>query len=380
MNEQFESSLKARKRSLTRFLAQELMLDFVEGRLDDERKLAVETSIEQSKDLQRELQALNKAEEYLEQLSQLEISDQLTSELANTETGLAKKLSRLSPKNWPEMARWSFEALIISIVVASLVSLLPLKKLSRWLPLPAQEYILAEVDSGHEQNEPNEEEDLETPEPAKATGQELIAAQLNKNLDVKPHDSAESKPALKPPTKPAAKPTEAAPSTAAVKVAENHPTSSSVPEDESENETGAQGSSGTSTNEDSGTSKVAAASAATSKVDVAKEAKRPNVAKGPKGFVYRAFMATASIDDTSNSVREVVEKLGGEKAGQVELGMRKPNGSYFHFSLPESNYEDLLTSLRNLGPVRIYKDPHWREMPEGQIRLILFVEDQAAKK
>ncbi len=380
MNEQFESSLKARKRSLTRFLAQELMLDFVEGRLDNERKLAVETSIEQSKDLQRELQALNKAEEYLEQLSQLEISDQLTSELANTETGLAKKLSRLSPKNWPEMARWSFEALIISIVVASLVSLLPLKKLSRWLPLPAQEYILAEVDSGHEQDEPNEEEDLETPEPAKATGQELIATQLNKNLDVKPHDSADSKPALNPSPKAVAKPKEATQSAAPVKVAANPPASSAEQDDESEGDVTLQRLSGASTNEDSGSSKVAAASSATSNLDVAKETKRPSLAKGPKGFVYRAFMATPAIDETSNSVREIVEKLGGEKAGQVELGMRKPNGSYFHFSLPESNYEDLLTSLRNLGPVRIYKDPHWREMPEGQIRLILFVEDQAAKK
>ncbi|MCB0384557.1 MAG: hypothetical protein KDD43_04120, partial [Bdellovibrionales bacterium] len=98
-----------------------------------------------------------------------------------------------------------------------------------------------------------------------------------------------------------------------------------------------------------------------------------------KGFVYRAFMSLEELDAKTPEIVQGVQGLGGAKAGQVELGWRKPKGSYFHFSLPESNYEEMVKLLRNFGPVRIYKDPHWRVMPEGKIRFILWVEDSKKK-
>ncbi|MCM2280431.1 MAG: hypothetical protein NDI61_01135, partial [Bdellovibrionaceae bacterium] len=106
-------------------------------------------------------------------------------------------------------------------------------------------------------------------------------------------------------------------------------------------------------------------------VSEAKEAK-------PKGFVYRAFMNVASVDEVTPEVTKQLESLGGEKAGEVPLGWRKGAGSYFHFTISETHVEEVTKLLRTYGPVRISKDPHPRVMPTGQVRFILWVEPQTS--
>ena len=93
-----------------------------------------------------------------------------------------------------------------------------------------------------------------------------------------------------------------------------------------------------------------------------------------KGFVYRAFMRIPSLDANTLKIADAIRSLGGEKAGEVELGWRRNASSYFHFSMPEKNYDQALRTLQTFGPVRIYKEPHRRVMPEGAIRIILWVE------
>ncbi len=95
-----------------------------------------------------------------------------------------------------------------------------------------------------------------------------------------------------------------------------------------------------------------------------------------KGFVYRAFTFTSRIETVSPQIRDKILSLGGAKAGEVDLGWRKRGGRYFHFTLPQSRYEDLIAAIQAYGPVRIQKDPHPRIMPEGQIRFILWLEDR----
>ncbi len=95
----------------------------------------------------------------------------------------------------------------------------------------------------------------------------------------------------------------------------------------------------------------------------------------PKGLIYRMMMKIPDVKDMADDVRDKIVSLGGKKAGQVELGWRKPNGNYYHFSMPEKNYDELVKSLGGYGPVRIYKNPHPRVMPPGVIRIILWIED-----
>jgi hypothetical protein len=89
------------------------------------------------------------------------------------------------------------------------------------------------------------------------------------------------------------------------------------------------------------------------------------------------MMNLSDANKSSVEIKKQIEALGGTKAGQVELGWRKKNppGNYFHFALPQVSYQKLLDELGKYGAVRIYKSPHARIMPEGQIRIILFIED-----
>lgn len=105
------------------------------------------------------------------------------------------------------------------------------------------------------------------------------------------------------------------------------------------------------------------------------EKPRPGQRPQPKGLLYRIMMNHPNIKEEAPALRDKILQMGGKKAGQVEIGWRKSNGNYFHFSLPEKEYQNLITTLGAYGPVRIYKSPHERVMPAGQIRIILWIED-----
>ncbi|MCB0356216.1 MAG: hypothetical protein KDD40_04375, partial [Bdellovibrionales bacterium] len=111
-----------------------------------------------------------------------------------------------------------------------------------------------------------------------------------------------------------------------------------------------------------------------------KKAKIVGQKQALKGELYRAFMTLDNIDTVTQEFIDKISQLGGEKAGKVRLGWRKKDGSYFHFEMDESKLEDLENFFKTYGALRIYKDPHWRVMPEGKIRIILWVEDSEFKE
>lgn len=323
INADFERSLKSRKRTLSRFFAKELILDYVEQRLDAGRSQAMKEYLAKDKELSRDVEAVKAAIEYVDRLREIEIAPQLVSEIETARVGWARWVEILAWRNWPDVARWSIEAFVVAAVLAATASLLPLNRLARWLPKPAQELVLAETkpDQVVQQEEP-------TLIPPKTT--EVAAQVANQPKIISANEIAPPKPEVKD-------------SVAVEKEVKSEPE-------------------GAETLSEEGGTPVTATGAK------------------PKGLVYRAFMSAATIDETTASVKQLVETLGGTKAGQVDLGWRKSQGTYFHFALPESNYDKLIEGLRTFGPVRIYKDPHWRLMPEGQIRLILFIEDATLKK
>lgn len=95
-----------------------------------------------------------------------------------------------------------------------------------------------------------------------------------------------------------------------------------------------------------------------------------------KGSILRGSIEVDAFDSAWPAIRDKIITLGGKAAGNVELGwLRRPDESYFHFTLPESNQSELETFLKTFGPVRISKERHPRVMPEGQIRIILTVKD-----
>jgi hypothetical protein len=285
--------LPRRPRQISHFLAQEMLYDYMQGRLEPDRKAAIENYLTEHSDLREELDSMRHAEEYAANLGKTRIAPKSLEQLREVRPVKELLINRLRWDNWPDFARWSTEALGVSVVVAVIALIVPWQKLDlSWLRREAQ-VTLAKI------------EDNKSILPAIPKPEEKKAAV--------------AKPVEKPVTKP-------------------------VDED----------------------------------VRAKVESNQQKVIT-MKGLLYRIIMTSERAEAVSSDIVTKLSTMGAEKAGQVELGWRKknPDGNYFHFSLPETGYNELIKTLGEYGPVRIYKNPHERVMPEGQIRIILWIEDRA---
>ncbi|HEY1079346.1 MAG TPA: hypothetical protein VGE46_04585, partial [Bdellovibrio sp.] len=97
------------------------------------------------------------------------------------------------------------------------------------------------------------------------------------------------------------------------------------------------------------------------------------------GFLYRGDIAVTNIAVIGPKITDKIAELGGRKAGSVELGWQKtPTSMYYHFTIPEAKYQDLLNFLGTYGKPKIAKEKHPRVMPDGIVRLIITLDE--AKK
>lgn len=105
--------------------------------------------------------------------------------------------------------------------------------------------------------------------------------------------------------------------------------------------------------------------------------KEANIDDGKKqGFVYRGTAAIVNAQAGAAKLKSKIVEFGGRKAGEVELGWRRNQGDYyFHFTIPESRYEELQNYAKTLGELKLSRDPHPRVMPSGIIRIILTAEE-----
>ncbi len=97
--------------------------------------------------------------------------------------------------------------------------------------------------------------------------------------------------------------------------------------------------------------------------------------KGPQGHLYRVYMSLKDLEQNSQKIIAMIESFEGSKAGQKPLGYIKKKGRYFHLQLPSAKKAELMASLEGLGRVRIDHERHWRKMPEGITRVIVWIED-----
>lgn len=94
------------------------------------------------------------------------------------------------------------------------------------------------------------------------------------------------------------------------------------------------------------------------------------------GFVWRGSLKVDELnDEVADHVSKVIRDLGGTKAGQVELGWRRGKQRYYHFILPEDNYEKFLSVLNELGIVQLTQERHQRTIRPGHMRIIMTVEE-----
>ncbi len=302
------------KRSLTKFICQELLYDAISGKLDSARKAEVDSFILTCKDSQRELEKLSKGLKFVEQIRKVEVSKDLRSGLINYQPRWKVLMSQGSL--WSSRRGWK----VLPYIFLSAIIILGLGIFKPWQIRVNPEVTLIE----QVKMEPDIVSSPADVVVAPAEVNLTVDAATSQNLVSPVADSNETKPPVK-----------VATTTGVAGPAEPTPAATAAPH------------------------------------QIAKE-----VVGTQKGALTRGVLEVSDFASAWPAIRDKILALDGKVAGNVELGwLRRKNEAYFHFSLPESNKPELEIFLKTFGPVRFSTEPHSRVMPEGQIRLILTVKD-----
>jgi hypothetical protein len=313
----------------TIFQAREMLLDYIEKKLDPAREELVKKAIANDLETQRALSQITKGLELAEVLSKVKVDQNFCQNLLEAESFSSLLVRYARFKNWNHAVKVSTYAISSCFVVAVIALSLPRGFFQKLKSKPVTEVVLSDIPK-------NQDLAANTDDPEKRDAQASLAQNLPTDTDEEEaSDDASGDDHSEPMIVAQQAPKEIAPAKMA---------KSAAPENQD-------------STEDNSTEKNSEAE------------------KRPRGFVYRGTMKIDQLDERTPIIAQKIRDLDGVKAGEVELGWRKENkGSYYHFSVPEANYEKLLEELKAFGPVRFSKDSHPRVMPTGQIRIILWVE------
>lgn len=329
---------KKGERKISSFIGQELLYDYITEQLDPEREKAVKEFLDNNREAQGDITKINNGIAYVERMSETVVSQPLIEQIKQPSSYLEVVLMKIRFDQWPQGLRLGLEALLVAVGITCIALILPWHKIMS-LKIGGTDVILTEVSHNDRTQENSSEMTAKEEAPEftdEGTDQEVAATA-----------TAASKPTvtpIKPVVTPTVKPT---PSPVAAATPAKTPAPSTAP-------SGSEGA-------------VAA--------NVAGEVATPAESKR-QGYLYRATIDVTNVTAVSAKLAERIAELGGRKAGDVELGWKRGDGSYFHFTIPESKYQDILTLFGEYGQLKINKEKHERIMPEGIIRLIINVDEK----
>lgn len=339
-----ENLKRTTQRRLSEFMARELLYEYMNDTLDYERKVALENLLAESESLRINLENMRLAQQYCEKLRDIELSQPQLVLTKKSLSGFSAFSHLLKVMRSSQLVRWTAEAFVASSVLAALIFFLWPIVFNKTINSDSGQSTIFELNLTDKSALPegdaiyeNDQGMLDTPPVSESDelGQEQKALALENELK---------------------------------------PIMESVTDD---SQTEALNAKGQETQKPSDQTDQS-----TSKNEVDREAEQTTAQtteepkpKNMRGTLYRIFMELEDLDKITTEISNEILALEGKKAGEVPLGWRKPKGSYYHFTLPEEKYEQLVTNLKRYGGVRIYQDPHPRVMPEGVLRLILWIED-----
>lgn len=357
-------------RPLSRFHAEEMLYEFAQGTLDPVRAKAMEDYLKTDSEMQKELRQIRKGLGYLDQLSTIPVASENLSQVRETTHWTDQVSGFLKMDQWPAGLRLGVESLAVVSAIFVIAVAIPWNSLFEVIQDESGTVTLAEVHKDGTPNVPMDDskdgvmdavkgivfEDEGVPEADKKAA--AVAAAAAAKI-IAAHSAA-----------PAPSPKAAVVSPSVENPAQKRMASSVAPPVVAAN-TAPVPAKPTVNPE---TARVAAAKAV-GKDSATKGTERTTASEpgATRGFLYRGTLATTNVEATTPKLVEILSQLGGRKAGQVALGWRKGQGSYFHFTIPEAKYEELEKLLREYGTLVISKEKHDRVMPEGIIRLIIEV-------
>lgn len=311
---------KFKKREVTSFVGRELLYDYLTDTLDEDRKKAVAEHIKFSRDAQLDLQKIEAGRTYAQGLSHTEVADLVVDKVRVPSSYIEVLMQKTQFDRWPVGFRWGLEAIAVVSVIVALLSVAPWDKMLQWTTTGSVERVtLAEV-----AKEKSQKLEVDVPKEKAEFVDEGIAANTQ-TIDAVTKSVVS---AVKAPV--------------AVETA----------------------------------SKTASSAPAVKPAQTVVELPRGVPAAQSGGFLYRGALSIKGLNMAGQKITERISSLGGRKAGDVDLGWQKsPTSLYYHFTIPEAKYPELMTYLAPFGRLRIDKEKHPRVMPDGIIRLIITVEE-----
>lgn len=326
---------KWQKREMSSFVAQELLYDYLKGSLDAGRKACVEKDLQENPNSQRKLNQLKKGIGYLEQLRQVQVQNSMVEQVDEPATYLSVLLKKSQFERWPNSLKWSMEAFVVMLGIALFLIITPWDKALRLAILPQdQQVILAEVQKDPRLKPTESLEKIEKKEKPQFADDKKDVPNAPVLADV---------------------PTPAEPETAKVAAAAQQNTASK-PE-----------------------APVPTTPVASNTAD--KEDKKDDAAADKKtassGFLFRGQFSATNVEMIAPKIKEKIMALGGRKAGEVEIGWKKSESTYYyHFTIPEAKYDELVQFLKTYEDPKMVKEKHPRVLPDGILRLILTLEEK----
>lgn len=328
-----------KKRKVSAFLAHEMLYDYLMDRLDAERLAAVEAELDSDPENQKALMDMKKAMSYIEKINRVEVSPEFLEGMTESSNYISVLLKKTQFDKWPSSVKWSIEALVVLFGIVLFLIVVPWDQALKMTLLPKdKEVILAEI----------------TKDPSE--GKNINLAEIEKKE--KPQFQDDEKKAL---AETAPEKTE---TTVAATSSKDKKPELVVKEETSPKQTvAAKGPQ----KAESPPEKESSDTAQTSEESEKKSA----------GFLYRGQLQVTNVEMNSPKITEKIIELGGRKAGEVDIGWKKSDSTYYyHFTLPEAKYDELIDFLSEYAKTELKKEKHPRVMPDGIIRLIITVDEK----
>jgi hypothetical protein len=336
MSQQDENKVilsKKGRREMSAFIGHELLYDYSMGSLDSERRAAVADHIKFSRDAQLDLEKIQNGHKYATELGRTLVSQAIVERVNTPSTYLSVLMQKTQFEKWPLGLKWGLEAMLVVLAMVLVLSLAPWQKVFDWSQgLSSKGVILAEATRGQTAAPVEDRADFVD---------EGIPATAGTDKNNKVTGKNQMSPSSAPVTE-----SKAADKDLPQAVAKEAPPVRENLESSKNSTTKVNATSGTTTNSADG------------------------------GFLYRGQFEVTNLGATGAKITEKIGGLGGRKAGAVELGWKKtPTSMYYHFTIPEGKYQELVTFLQTFGNIKMTKEKHPRVMPEGIIRVIFTVDE-----
>ena|GEM_PF-2909213 len=361
---------------MTRFFCQELLFDYITGELTPERRAEVDAFLKTDDVCREDLARIKKAIGYCDQLAQIQTPEEWVARWQNLPPALAKRISnwehRIVAKLW----------MALPYTVSVTVVVLGVGIFKPWRTLYRKDVVMWSASQGPAQSKATVTA-IEPPSPMPVTE---VAANPVPSPSTAPPPPTPTPPLANVPGKPGPIAQAMSNTHHDIQKAEQDSKDSLIkteelgpPEKIEETVTTIFGPA-----REQKAVAVAAAPAPTNvpsageAADAAPEDKPSSLREAAKGELYRWFLNTDDLESVTSDIKQKIIALHGEKARKVELGWQSKNDeSYFHFTLPESNENELATFIKTFGPVRMLKEKHPVVMPQGKMRIILIVKEDA---